>query len=107
MVYLFSRTHSNGIINTGSIVVFTSIDRCSWSFILFRLREVIAFSENLNKIIDELNKQIWSQRKPWELELQTLEKELVETQAKIDRWHTHLKDAPELSSELSARIEQL
>ena len=68
---------------------------------------MIAFPENLNKIIDELNQQIRSQRKPWELELQTLEKELVETQTKIDRWHTLLKDTPELSSELSARIEQL
>ena len=68
---------------------------------------MIAFPENLNKIIDELNQQIRSQRKPWELELQTIEKELVETQTKIDRWHTLLKDTPELSSELSARIEQL
>mgnify|MGYP001606678094 FL=1 len=77
------------------------------SFVLDRLREVIAFPENLNKIIDELNQQIKSQRKPWELELQTLEKELVETQAKIDRWHTLLKDTPELSSELGTRIEHL
>ena len=77
------------------------------AFVLDRLREVIAFPENLNKIIDELNQQIRSQRKPWELELQTIEKELVETQTKIDRWHTLLKDTPELSSELSARIEQL
>lgn len=35
------------------------------SFVLDRLREVIAFPENLNKIIDELNQQIKSQRKPW------------------------------------------
>ena len=77
------------------------------SFVLDRLREVIAFPENLNKIIDELNQQIKSQRKPWELELQTLEKELVETKAKIDRWHTLLKDTPELSSELGTRIEHL
>ena len=41
------------------------------------------------------------------MELQTLEKKLVETQARIDRCHTLLKDTPELSSELSARIEQL
>ena len=31
----------------------------------------------------------------------------METQARIDRCHTLLKDTPELSSELSARIEQL
>ena len=36
-----------------------------------------------------------------------MEKKLVETQARIDRCHTLLKDTPELSSELSARIEQL
>jgi site-specific DNA recombinase len=77
------------------------------SFVLDRVREVIAFPDNLNKIIDELNQQIQSQRKPWELERQTLEKELVETQAKIDRWHTLLKDTPELSSELGTRIEHL
>ena len=41
------------------------------------------------------------------MELQTLEKEMVETQSKIDRWYTLLKDTPELSNELGKRIEHL
>lgn len=76
-------------------------------FVLDRLREVLLFPENLGNIVDELNRQIQVHRKPWELERQAIEKELIETQAKIDRWNALLAATPELASELEARIEQL
>lgn len=77
------------------------------AFILERLREVILFPDNLSQVVAELNKQIKLQRAPWERELQQLEREMTDTQNKIDKWYSLMKTTPELSKELEERIQRL
>lgn len=76
-------------------------------FVLDRLREVIQLPNHLSGIVEELNKQIHTQREPWELELKELEVKKNETRTKIDKWLSLSKDTPELASDLRERINTL
>ena len=76
-------------------------------FVLERLSEVIQVPEILSNVVSELNKQIQTQRKPWERELQQLGADLVETQKKLEKWEDLIKVSPELRVDLNDRIHQL
>lgn len=58
-------------------------------------------------VVSELNKQIQTQRKPWERELQQLGVELEETLKKLEKWEDLIKVSPELRIDLNDRIHQL
>ena len=76
-------------------------------FVLERLSEVIQVPEILSNVVSELNKQIQTQRKPWERELQQLGADIVETQKKLEKWEDLIKVSPELRVDLNDRIHQL
>ena len=76
-------------------------------FVLERLKEIILVPEHIKQIVDEMNEQIEANRKPWEMELNGLDRKIEETEGKLKKWQELVKSNPELTKELEGRMTEL
>ena len=76
-------------------------------FVLDRLKEVILIPEHMKQIVDEMNQQIETNRKPWRIELDELDGKLKATEGKLKKWQDLVRANPELTTELQGRITEL
>lgn len=76
-------------------------------FVLDRLRDVLLIPDHLSQIVDEMNQKIDENRKPWKMELDTLNVRVEDTESKLEKWKELVSANPELSSELDERIKGL
>ena len=67
----------------------------------------ILVPEHIKQIVDEMNEQIESNRKPWEMELNGLDGKIEETEEKLKKWQELVKSNPELTKELEGRMTEL
>ncbi|OYQ67989.1 hypothetical protein B9P78_01825 [Aerococcus sp. 1KP-2016] len=67
----------------------------------------ILVPEHIKQIVDEMNEQIESNRKPWEMELNGLDGKIEETEGKLKKWQELVKSNPELTKELEGRMTEL